>query len=245
MRLVNCFKKYSMETTRKLKYIIFTRHGERSDLAGFTPKLHKFDPELTERGKQQAIEAGALLKDYLINKAKIDDPNKIALVTSPFARTIQTSIGLKKGLFGEDSKHIIHVENALSERIDNDFENLFPKTFLSLYNNCQILLKDIVNENLLYLGDTSSLPDSVETKEFTSKRVTGVLPVLENKFLKEENDVLILVSHASPVDYLNIYNKYPGPFGYRHIKYCGSYIYSYDPETKLANYIENLAPKQD
>jgi hypothetical protein len=107
------------------------------------------------------------------------------------------------------------------------------------------LLKDIEKENLIYLGDTSSLPNIIETKEFTSNRVTGILPILQENFLECENDVLILISHASPVDYLNIYSKYPGPFGYRHIKYCGSYIYLYDPETKLAKYIDTIIPKQD
>lgn len=246
MRYLNSFKKYSMDTiSKKLKYVIFTRHGERSDLAGLKPILHKFDPELTERGKQQAFEAGTLIRDYLTNKLKIEDPDKIAIVTSPFARTIQTAINLKNGLFGESSNHIINVENALSERIDNDFENQFPKTFLSLYNNCPVLTKEITGQNLVFLGDTSSLPFEVESKEYTNKRVTGILPILQKKFLQDDNNVLIIISHASPVDYLNIFCNYPGPFGYKHIKYCGSYIYSFDLESQEAKYIDNIVPKQD
>ena len=81
-----------------IKLLIIIRHGERIDRVGDIPKCGLLNPELTEKGKQQSFIAGKLLLDT-IKKYGIKDisPNLIEIRTSPYMRTIQTSIQILKG----------------------------------------------------------------------------------------------------------------------------------------------------
>src|SRR5688500_6656895 len=90
-----------METGLRKKYFIVMRHSERSDRVGLIPKLHKFDPELTDYGKRQAYEMGEIIRKKLFESEQNDfklDPTKILFLSSPFARTLQTAKHFAKGL---------------------------------------------------------------------------------------------------------------------------------------------------
>src|SRR5687768_4910381 len=83
------------------KIIIIMRHGERTDLAGEEVKINISDPELTEIGKEQAFNAGRRLKQILDNmyieksNTNVSVENitskKIAIISSPFSRTLETA----------------------------------------------------------------------------------------------------------------------------------------------------------
>lgn len=238
MRALITFIKRSMT----FKYVITMRHGERSDYAGLKPKLHMYDPELTDKGKEQALEAGQLLKDYLFNDLKLPSSSRIVIVSSPFARTLQTSIAVEQGLFGTDNKQNIYVENRLSEYIDNNYNNQFPKSFLSLYTKSDILLRELTEEKLIYINDSELLPAAVEDDEIFTDRINGVFPTLIEKFLPQECDVLVLISHGSPVDTMNILSNYPGQKGWRNINYCSTYIYKYDTTSHISEFLKNIVP---
>ena len=73
------------------------RHGERSDHAGLVPNLGPCDPELTEKGSSQAYKMGQVLSQE-ISEFQKDSKGKILIISSPFARTLQTSKGVLNAL---------------------------------------------------------------------------------------------------------------------------------------------------
>jgi broad specificity phosphatase PhoE len=209
------------------KLIIVVRHGERADYAGQKPRLYKFDPELTEKGHKQAYITGELIKTFLESEFKLDFKNmNIALCSSPFARTLQTSRNLKNA-FGIN--HLsLYVDNGLSEYIEDSFEGEIPFKFLTVYNNYDQISDEFEGTNLVYLN--TKLPE-FETPEQVNERVIKAVYDNIERFLKTENrDVLILVTHGTPVDLINQELKYVGPFGMTYIKYCSTYIYKFKKE---------------
>lgn len=275
------------------KLVIVMRHGERSDFAGQIPKLHKFDPELTDMGKKQAYEAGGMIRNYL---KSINFKGKVSIISSPFARTIQTSIEVKRAFKEEDLiisntenksdnrseiysdnkseisntdtvetenisgninqlqtntieyQNTIFIDNKICEYINDKFCGVNPIDFLSLYNNCKFFYGDIVKEELNglnYLNSTDHLPNTRENNDKVIERVKLSLQnLVENFIQKGDSDALILVTHASPVNNLNMTMGYPGPHGWRHIKYCSSYCFKVnfmEGENKFT-YTQNIVP---
>ena len=104
------------ETISK-KILILIRHGERIDRAGEIPKCGIMNPELTEKGKLQSFKASEKimnnLKKYGIKEIS---PNIIQIRSSPYMRTIQTSVQLLKGLnllFPNDKKEKSNILNRI------------------------------------------------------------------------------------------------------------------------------------
>ena len=108
-----------------IKLLIIIRHGERKDRAGEIPKCGRLNPELTEKGKQQSFLAGKLTINA-IEKYGLKNiyPNMIEIRTSPYMRTIQTSLEIIKvfNLFFiekniEEKLNKIYIDFDLKKRI--------------------------------------------------------------------------------------------------------------------------------
>jgi bisphosphoglycerate-dependent phosphoglycerate mutase len=262
------------------KLIIAVRHGERTDHAGLTPKLGAFDPELTDKGKMQAYEAGEMVRKYLLEERMLSDLPRIIIATSPFARTLQTTKYFKQGLSGvelnlssdndceisentstisknnseepvsisisetQSDKNIkLLVDNRLSEYMNYKFQNKEPKSFLTIYNKQEVLADEFKNETFEFINELDLLPGGFEDNKKCVERAHTSLGDLKEKFLLNNlSDVLILISHASLVDGLNIGLGYPGPHGWKNVHYCSSYIYTHSSETKDICYKKNIVP---
>ena len=71
----------------KKKYVILVRHGERADRAGLPIIFHEKDPQLTDKGKRQAYEAGNIIKSFLKETINENIDNiKLDIFSSPFTR---------------------------------------------------------------------------------------------------------------------------------------------------------------
>jgi len=72
---------------------VFVRHGERLDRVDKIPAGQRidfpYDPPLTDKGKNQAAQAGDLTKKFLEGKGYSDAPVKF--ISSPHLRTLQTT----------------------------------------------------------------------------------------------------------------------------------------------------------
>ena len=101
------------------KLLIIIRHGERIDRAGEIPKCGKMNPELSEKGKLQSFEASKILIENL-KKNGINNifPNTIQIRSSPYMRTIQTSVQLLKGF------------NLILSNNKNEKANIFNKIYI-------------------------------------------------------------------------------------------------------------------
>lgn len=101
-------------------YIV--RHGERMDhvepsfvYTSPTP----FDPPLTPRGKRQAKQTGSYI--YTLQQESISNDTKrnakFFIITSPFARTTETGIGIAEGISASEpnSKIKFRIDSSLAE----------------------------------------------------------------------------------------------------------------------------------
>ena len=105
---------------RKGKSLVaFVRHGERADIVE-EPHLHiipqhlhsEVDPPLTKQGRAQAKQTAKYLKDLFSKTDTLENP--VVIKTSPFLRTIMTSVEIAKEL-GVDR---VEVESSLSEYME-------------------------------------------------------------------------------------------------------------------------------
>jgi broad specificity phosphatase PhoE len=200
------------------KHIIVLRHGERSDYAGLIPKLNRYDPELTDKGKKQALLTGELIKSHFGNMHDL----KIAALCSPFARTIQTA---KNVIDAMGLNHDILIDNSFSEYINHSFDNNHPINFLTVYNKIDELREDLGSTNLVYLDE--KLP-VFENEEMVKDRIIKSLyRKVEKYFINENYDAIFIFTHGTPVNILNQELKFCGPFGMDYIKYCHTYIYKF------------------
>lgn len=85
-----------MEDCFNSSYILVLRHGERADcLSAFQGSEIKpsLDPELTERGLNDARLSGDYIRSAFIDKLKFDN---VKVFTSPFIRSLQTATQIAK-----------------------------------------------------------------------------------------------------------------------------------------------------
>jgi len=234
------------------KYIIFTRHGERTDHVGLTPKLYKFDPELTQKGIEQAKEIGAKLRQKLVNEMGIES-DSIEIISSPFGRTLQTSKEIIKEIKPNTSDYIssvssrddkIYVNNLLSELIDASFCGEMPKDFLSIHTDSLILKEELEHINLHFMNELNKLPTIENIEECQHRMNLLIEEMVDCFFIKENKDAIVLVSHGTPIDLLNLNVQYPGPFGMKNICYCATFIHAYDSVKKEFQFIEKITPDE-
>ena len=233
-----------METEQKKnKLLILIRHGERCDYGGAVPHFGKYDPELTEKGKQLAFETGKMLSKTLIEKYGYSKDAKINISSSPFIRTLQTTRELIKGFQSEKNFNIastINVDCNLCEVCE--FKQNYPKDFLSIIKQGEDFKKEFENFELHLINSYDILPTKDETyddcgvrlKEFLKWKIDSIVD-------KEDSDVTIFISHAEPINQMNMVLGYPGPFGWPHITYCKCVFYNISKETKKVSFIETAS----
>ena len=232
-----------------IKLLIIIRHGERTDRAGEKPKCGILNPELTEIGKQQSFLAGKITIET-IKKYGIKDitPNLIQIRTSPYIRTIQTSIQILKGfnlIFKDDNKlNKVYIDFDLRKRINpnktiNKNELLY-KT-VDTYENFDNELKGIE-----FLGDKGEFSLEPETQEQCEKRSFNYVDtIIKNSLEKSENQILIIVGHRGSLKY--ILKK----LGYKIIEksildYCSQFFFDVQNGIDNSIFLENLQkPKID
>ena len=226
-----------------IKLLIIIRHGERIDRVGEIPKCGILNPELTEKGKQQSFIAGKLLLDT-IKKYGIKDisPNLIEIRTSPYMRTIQTSIQILKGFnlsFRNNNKlNNVYIDFDLKKRIKPNKKinqnELIYKT-VDTYENFDNELKGIE-----FLGDKGDFSLEPETSEQCEKRsFKYVDTIIKNSLEKNEDKILIIVGHRGSLKY--ILKK----LGYKIIEkkildYCSQFFFDVRNGIDNAIFLENL-----
>jgi bisphosphoglycerate-dependent phosphoglycerate mutase len=226
-----------------IKLLIIIRHGERTDRVGEIPKCGILNPELTEKGKQQSFIAGKLTLET-IKKYGIKDisPNLIEIRTSPYMRTIQTSIQILKGFnlsfINNNKLNKVYIDFDLKKRIKPnkkiDQNELLYKT-VDTYANFDNELN-----NIEFLGDKGDFSLEPETSEQCEKRsFKYVDTIIKNSLEKSENKILIIVGHRGSLKY--ILKK----LGYKIIEkkildYCSQFFFDVRNGIDNAIFLENL-----
>lgn len=237
------------ETISK-KILILIRHGERIDRAGEIPKCGIMNPELTEKGKLQSFKASEKimnnLKKYGIKEIS---PNIIQIRSSPYMRTIQTSVQLIKGLNLIFSKNInenvnilnkIYIDFGLRKRIKPN--KIFKKEDI-LYSSVDKYTNfDKEIQNIEFIGDKGDFPLDAESKEDCEKRSINYT----NSVLKKEidnnnnrNAIFIIVGHRGPLKYIlkklgiNIIDK-------KDFNYCSEYFFDISNGIDNSKFLENI-----
>ena len=195
-----------------IKLLILMRHGERTDRAGGTPKCGTMNPELTEKGKLQSFLASKLTIET-IKKLGIKElsPELIQIRTSPYMRTIQTSVQILKAFnlsFSnnnnlENKLNNVYIDFDLKKRIKPNKKidrNEFLYKTVDTYGNFDDELKGIE-----YLGDKGEFPLDAETKEQCEKRSFKYAnTILKNNVENEnsKNKIFIIVGHRGSLKYI-------------------------------------------
>lgn len=225
------------------KLLIIIRHGERIDRIGEIPKCGIMNPELTEKGKIQSFEASKIiienLKKYGINDIS---PNLIQIRSSPYMRTIQTSVQLIKGLNLIFSNNINDKNNKLNKvHIDFDLRKRIKpgKKFKNedfLYSSVDKYINfDEEIKNVEFVGDKGEFPLNEETKDQCEIRSINYVNNILKKEIDDKNNInkiFIIVGHRGPLKYIlkklgfNLIDK-------RILDYCSKFFFD------ISNGIEN------
>ncbi len=251
---------------KKDRLIVVMRHGERSDLAGTEVKLSMSDPNLTEIGKSQAFAAGKRLKEILEellqNSQDSHSPytpidlneNKIAIISSPFARTLETAKYAKNGM-GLNAP--IFIENGLSEFISKGWFSTSPKDFLCYYGlmggykgikedhknvieKPEYFLNEMMNEVIIE-QTLVELPEYPESTYNCISRFHHTLDLLVYYYLiRKDFDIMVLVTHVFGLQ--TLCEKMEIPLDYFDIEYCSTFIFKYDQESGKFNFEKNFYP---
>lgn len=198
---------------KTFKFLILTRHGQRIDNSNLrqNQKFPVNDPELTQTGREQAYKIGNKIKNYFKQSFDINiNKGNIELISSPYARTIQTSIEIIKSYNIEDT---IKIDNRFAESTYDWVVSNLPLTFLSLYSEPQnnqfiTLFHELEESNFKFKNNltTKHLPINYETEEDVILRVKGgideILKSYLNNDLMQELKIIHIVSHAGPLGQL-------------------------------------------
>jgi len=192
------------------KLLILVRHGERIDRVGATPKCGMSNPELTEKGKVQSFDTSKTIIDKLV-KFGINQisPNLIQIRSSPYLRTIQTSVYLSIGLNTKlfEDKNItkkieaIYIDNGLRKRIKSDKKyNNEDIKYISV-NAYSKFDEEIKKFEFLEGGGFDYTP---ETKEQCEKRSFDYVNNILSKEIENHynNKVFIIISHRGPLKFI-------------------------------------------
>ena len=217
------------------KLIILIRHGERADLAGIPVKMHMSDPELTDEGKTQAYEAGKRLKEIL--EEDILKDKTIALISSPFSRTLMTAKYVKNGL---DLNLPINIENGLSEFISKSWFKNSPCDFLEFLHCNEILMNELMHD-IVFNNSLNALPEFPESTHACIERFRTTLDLIIYYYLILKNyDIVILVTHVFGLQ--TLCEKMEIPLDFFDIEYCSTFIFKLDLEKNKFNFEKNFYP---
>lgn len=223
-----------MNQSSNRKLIILIRHGERADdtqLHNATPTLHPYDPELTSKGIKQAVSIGNQLKSLLIEKSLIS--KKILLYSSPFARTLMTSLGLLEGLEIEQTGNVkIKIDYALFEFMNERSFKFNPEEILEykkLYDKnvsteTKMFLKDLLNyEHEVIQEIKVNFPENIHNLVARCNKITSNI---KEKLINSEADVAIIVTHGYGVQV--IAEDLSSSSELFLVDYCSTYIFEID-----------------
>ena len=223
------------------------RHGERTDRVGEISKCGTLNPESTDKGKKQSFLAGKLtinaIQKYGIKNIS---PNMIQIRTSPYMRTIQTSVQIIKvfNLFFEenntnDKLNKIYIDFDLKKRIvpnkkidKNEFLYKTAETYINFDQD----LKEIE-----FLGDKGEFSLEAETKEQCEKRSFDYYENILKKNIENnnENKIFIIVGHRGCLKHIlkklgyNLKNK-------NMFDYCSQFFFDISNGLNQAKFLENL-----
>ena len=127
-----------------MRYVFIFRHGERADLAPESREEYQghHDAPLTERGHQQATEAGLFLKSEIERIQQLEGRNfdQIYFKTSPFSRCMSTCSQMAKA--NDLTTDAINVDYRYAEWLaDWLYPAESPLPHLDLRNNEMSALK--------------------------------------------------------------------------------------------------------
>lgn len=199
----------------KTKYILLTRHGERIDNINPSSQiLPQDDPELTQKGKEQALKMGDKIYEYLKQKKNIKiNSNNIIILSSPFSRTIQTSINLLKAFSLSDyESKLLHIDNKICELIFPYSVSNLPKKYLSIFikpelNNTYFNKLEEFEQRQINIANINSisvdeLPNRYESEKDVYLRLEKCFDqILNITLLDKELEIVNLVSHAGTINY--------------------------------------------
>ena len=195
------------------KILIIIRHGERIDRTGEIPECGNMNPELTEKGKLQSFKASETIMNN-IKKYGISDisPNIIQIRSSPYMRTIQTSVQLIKGINLIISKNLkenvyilkkIFIDFGLRKRIKPN--KTFKKEEI-LYSSVDKYINfDKEIQNIEFIGGKGEFPLYAESKEECEKRTICYVNNILKKEIDDKNNknkIFIIVGHRGPLKYI-------------------------------------------
>lgn len=206
----------------KIKYIIISRHGERIDMVNKKNQILKEDdPELTKNGREQSEKMGEKLFLFFKNEKKIVfSKENLQIFSSPYSRTIQTSISLIKGyeLSIYESK-ILNINNKILEMINSYTVSNFPKKVVALYNppttNSSLYknqFEEFEKRKFSFKNDgqfnENELPIRYESEKEIMERIKSAVDVVINNGKEEDFFIYQFVSHAGIINYLYAYLNY-------------------------------------
>ena len=235
--------------TNPKKLIIIIRHGERKDRAGETPKYHRMNTELTEKGKLQSFNVSKTFLEE-IKKYGITDisPDNIQIRTSPYLRTIQTAVYFIKGL-NEIFSNYKNNNNKILNKLYIDFS--LRKTIKkkqkrededsSLYSSIDAYhIFDEEIKNIELIKENANFPTEVESREQTEKRTIDYVNTVLKKEVEDNNNnnnnneskIIVIIGHRGPTKH--IFKK----LGYvctnkKEVDYCSQFYFD------VSNGIEN------
>jgi len=194
--------------------LFVVRHGERADYAGDDEKSKiqiSFDPHLTDLGQIQARKAGDhilhLLKQYRKEEGFKPEDLKYLIISSPFRRCIQTSFHISQALPKENIwGNKIFLNDFLSEHLDDVTYTKNVLADLQVRVDLDEVKKVVgieLQDGFPEIGNHYSTPIYPEEKtiyERVPKGFNGFKPHFLNEINKENNVVVILVSHGYVIE---------------------------------------------
>ena len=227
-----------------IKLLIIIRHGERTDRVGEKSKCGIMNPELTEKGKLQSFLASKITLEK-INKYGIEDisPNLIEIRTSPYMRTIQTSVQILKGFNlslnnNKNKLNKIYIDFDLRKRIKPE-KKIEQKELLFKTVDTYIQFDPEI-KGIEFLGDNGDFPLEPETKEQCLKRCFNYFETkLKKNLEKNEKNIFIIVGHRGCLKY--ILKK----LGYeitdkKSFDYCSQFFFDIKKGINNATFLESI-----
>jgi broad specificity phosphatase PhoE len=189
-----------MENKNDCSIILVLRHGERSDyLSAFQGNEIKpsLDPELTERGINDARLGGKFIKETFIDKYNFDS---VQIFSSPFIRSLQTAVEISK----ETGINEVNVSYGICEKLG--FDLCGGKKPFDRMTGCNKENKESLESKygcrINWEEDTKmDLVNFPEENEDAYKRFDKYINnLIENEQSTQHRNLIILASHGVAID---------------------------------------------
>ena len=187
-----------MEENNNSSFILILRHGERADcISAFQGDEIKpsLDPELTDRGLNDAKLAGEYIRTAFIEKYKFDN---IFVFSSPFLRSLQTACQIAKQI----NINEVTISFGISEKLEfNLCEGRKPfDRMTACMKDKKELLESSLGCKILYKDD-ESLVGFPEVFDDCFKRFDKYLDnIIDGEKKSSQNNLIILSSHGVSID---------------------------------------------